>query len=522
MHDIREALKTLPKTLDETYDRIFSLIEPHDQALVRHALAWICFQDRLSEGHRVRPSVLLESFYRIHKTNTYAKSDPKLNRDDLQDMCGCLLTFQPREGFGPEHEIVLLAHYTVREYLSSDRILQGPASVYALNPSLDNEAFLDMSIKTAQESKLTVKEVQYYNWADYIIAFRPYCVHLSCRCIRMLEDEICRSDHLTTLVCNFIHSSPELVQASDFGQDFDCHFQYDRSDNDQVDATCLGLLLTFKAYKVAGKFSNLLRNRGTLPRILSTAITVDSDGTPNDVCHPAGRYYDNLEVSGTLLDIMAQVGWNEAYQFLLQRTDDAGAATTALILSVGCHYDGGVEFDDKCRLQMALQAGAYPNTPGAWATALQIAVACRDLDGVQSLIKAGADVNGLGDEGAGMWEKDTLMGRFNFLHDLSPLYICRIPKCICFQEDEFEEEHLFERSEIEQLLLSYGAKDTVRNGEYLDFEYRIDWKSGGYTYWARWERGKLLDDGRDFVLPDTDSEGVSEDEATSDDESDLE
>ena len=38
---IRKAISSLPKTLDETYERIFSYIHADDRALVRHVLWWI-------------------------------------------------------------------------------------------------------------------------------------------------------------------------------------------------------------------------------------------------------------------------------------------------------------------------------------------------------------------------------------------------------------------------------------------------------------------------------------------------
>lgn len=163
---------------------------------------------------------------------------------------------------------------------------------------------------------------------------------------------------------------------------------------------------------------------------------------------------------------------------------------------------------------MALQAGADPNTRGVWATFLQIAVASRDLAGVQCLIEAGADINGLGDEGAEMWEGNTYMGRFNCLHDLSPLYICRTSKCLCFQEIDWEEDSLSAKGDIKKVLLSSGAKETARDGPYLDYEYRVNYRSNdGYNFWARWVKGELCDEGEEEILTDTESESVSEEEA---------
>jgi hypothetical protein len=44
---IRKALKTLPKDLDETYERIFSYVAAREHDLVRHALHLVCFHSYL-------------------------------------------------------------------------------------------------------------------------------------------------------------------------------------------------------------------------------------------------------------------------------------------------------------------------------------------------------------------------------------------------------------------------------------------------------------------------------------------
>jgi hypothetical protein len=44
---IRDALKSLPETLDETYERIFSYISDEEKEIVRHTLHWVCFHDFL-------------------------------------------------------------------------------------------------------------------------------------------------------------------------------------------------------------------------------------------------------------------------------------------------------------------------------------------------------------------------------------------------------------------------------------------------------------------------------------------
>jgi hypothetical protein len=60
---IREAIKSLPKTMDETYERIFSYITDEEKEFVRHTLHWVCFHDSLWEGLVPLPANLLIDAY---------------------------------------------------------------------------------------------------------------------------------------------------------------------------------------------------------------------------------------------------------------------------------------------------------------------------------------------------------------------------------------------------------------------------------------------------------------------------
>lgn len=124
---IREAIKTLPKTLDETYERIFSYITTTDERdLVRHALHMVCFHDILWKGQVCLPAqLLLESYSEFRDDGDMVLSDDVLcDLATLKDACGCLITFSRKSPV--EEETAIIAHYTVREFLESTR---GPANL---------------------------------------------------------------------------------------------------------------------------------------------------------------------------------------------------------------------------------------------------------------------------------------------------------------------------------------------------------------------------------------------------------
>lgn len=90
------------------------------------------------------------------------------------------------------------------------------------------------------------------------------------------------------------------------------------------------------------------------------------------------------------------------------------------------------------------------------ACTLQIAVAFWDLEGVITLLKAGADPNYTGNTNGIVWEEGTFMGRFNHLRNISPLYICRNFDCI-IKMGYLKDERKQNVNMIEAALLECGA-----------------------------------------------------------------
>ncbi|KAK4194838.1 hypothetical protein QBC40DRAFT_27893 [Triangularia verruculosa] len=157
---IRANLKKLPRTIFESYERIFSLISEEDKPVVRHALHWLLFY-----GAAYRPSIpgtlladacSLLDILENHQLGPY-------DVDIIKESCGCLVRFEifePRDqrdffwraGYSDQPEDfrlldhfdflqqfrrsnygnkvrlfkrkeprfkVTIAHYTVREFLES-------------------------------------------------------------------------------------------------------------------------------------------------------------------------------------------------------------------------------------------------------------------------------------------------------------------------------------------------------------------------------------------------------------------
>lgn len=129
---VRRTLSNLPKTLDETYIRIFELIDEDDRAYVKRALALI-IGNNLARPVRLTSTLLLKAVLHPDKAGTTPDNNKSGTTDEshdenlclytvasLRNSCGCLVSFSSNGGI----EYAALAHYTVQEFLFSDRIPQ--------------------------------------------------------------------------------------------------------------------------------------------------------------------------------------------------------------------------------------------------------------------------------------------------------------------------------------------------------------------------------------------------------------
>ncbi|CAG5158427.1 uncharacterized protein ALTATR162_LOCUS5073 [Alternaria atra] len=132
--DLRKALATLPPTLDKTYDRILCAIAAEDAVYAVRVLLWLAFSERPLTVDEVAEVVAID-----------VARDPAFNRDEVLedplealDICSSLVTIATDNGNGrlqSTMQVVVLAHYSVKEYLVSDRIQRGQAARYSMQPA---------------------------------------------------------------------------------------------------------------------------------------------------------------------------------------------------------------------------------------------------------------------------------------------------------------------------------------------------------------------------------------------------
>ena len=121
--EIRLALTQLPKTLDETYERILCNIPPESQNMVYRTLSFV------SCGYRINLHKLADLLAVDVENPSFDRKNRPFDLHAPVEAATCLLAYDHSEaGTGNLH----LAHYTVKEYLISSRIGDGPASMFQL------------------------------------------------------------------------------------------------------------------------------------------------------------------------------------------------------------------------------------------------------------------------------------------------------------------------------------------------------------------------------------------------------
>jgi hypothetical protein len=149
---LRKSLATLPRTLDQTYDRILSAISEEYSEYAMRILQWLTFSARPLSVEEIAEVVAID-----------IARDPAFDRDEvLEDplealnICSSLVTITTNEAyrkFGPARRSITLAHYSVQEYLLSDRIQQGSAKQYSMREAECHSAITRSSLKYLTQLK---------------------------------------------------------------------------------------------------------------------------------------------------------------------------------------------------------------------------------------------------------------------------------------------------------------------------------------------------------------------------------
>lgn len=153
---LRQVLDSLPDTLDETYERILCGINPLHKQDVLRVLQWLTVAKRHLSIEEVAEIFTLGTNYHARFEIENRLAEPK----DILSTCSSLVTFSkiPRYvkissyyQYFNSKTYVNLAHYSVKEYLVSNRICSSPAASFSINENLSHATIADMCLRYIQQ-----------------------------------------------------------------------------------------------------------------------------------------------------------------------------------------------------------------------------------------------------------------------------------------------------------------------------------------------------------------------------------
>jgi hypothetical protein len=476
---IREAIKSLPKTMDETYERIFSYIADEEKEFVRHTLHWVCFHDFLWKGSVPLPAnLLIDAYIALDKGKSRLSSDEYLyDLETLKDSCGCLVSFTFDEE--DQSQLANIAHYTVREFLESDRSLF--TSWFSIKRKASYGLILAFVLEYAITSEPLEISEDWEAWEDdsplnlgSTSSLQEYCLVTSVRSLGDLEELIeprlafrflnpleAHFEGLHTAISTLnLDGSAEILSSTYPITGFWDVCWHESTKNSKT--AILANLLLMKCFSLAKVFIQDLDIESVLQETLFGSIEMLT-GWMKDT--------DSGEFECNLVEFLAEIREfdRDVLDFFQQEVRGLICYTDLLPRYMPGHVFETV-CESSCVLPRLLQLGANPDPKGFQVTPLQIAVFSRDLAGVRTLLEAGADLNNTGDEQGIKWHAETsALGPYCRLHGLTPLYILRHLEAYPYLEDgmtieEIDHMNGATTTDIERLLLDYDAS-TVSMGE---------------------------------------------------------
>ncbi|CUS06966.1 unnamed protein product, partial [Tuber aestivum] len=134
---VRTALQELPKDLDSVYLRILNCIHETQREYIRRAMHWLAFPTEPLTLGQLAEAIVIE-----YDVNKYGEdSEPFFNMKSLMRIGPSLISFEDArddQSSTQEDCRLRLAHFSVKEYLISDRTAQGPSTYYHISEDKAN------------------------------------------------------------------------------------------------------------------------------------------------------------------------------------------------------------------------------------------------------------------------------------------------------------------------------------------------------------------------------------------------
>jgi ankyrin repeat protein len=394
---LRKALSTLPPTLDQTYERILSAISEEDREYAVRILQWLTFSKQPLTIREVAEVVAID-----------VERDPAFDRDEVLedplevlDICSSLVTVTDSV-----NQYIALAHYSVKEYIVSDRIKRGPANQYSMQPAKCHSSITKICLKYLLQlpHPLSKDDFELAALSRYSAEF--WASHLretgnEMEVLSRLAMELMPTKQPSYLAWIQLYSMRGLQGNPDFP------IKLIHTASPLYHASFLGLSLVTKLQLEEGADVNA--QGGPLGNALEAASQEGHEHVVKVLLNAGANVNAQGGALGNALCVASQEGHEQVVKTLLA----AGA-----IIDTSCAYSGNAlhrasAMGHESTVKTLLNAGADVNAEGGhFGNALQAAVACGYKGTVRILVEAGADVN------SGALETASVYGYENFVEIL--------------------------------------------------------------------------------------------------------
>jgi ankyrin repeat protein len=357
---LRKSLASLPQTLDQTYDRILTAIREEDRVYAIRILQWLTFPERPLTIEEVAEVAAID----IQGEPIFDRDEVLIDPLEALDICSSLITVtgsaekeENRDGRLADPRILSLAHYSVQEYLVSDRIKQGPANQYHMQEGEIHEAIMKGCIGYLNQFQGPISTAQFD-----ISALAMYSAEFWVSHFEQAGDEkedICRLALSVFSMDNPVYYSwlrlcdPELA---DLGQGPELERELNDMATPLYHAAKLGLEKT-------------------------TELLLDQGADAN----AKGGYYGNALIAAS----------DKSHVVVAELLINAGANVNSIHKLWGSPLCLAAENGDEAIAKMLIDAGADVNAPMpkscGWGNTLQAAIGNAEEVMVKLLVEGGAD-----------------------------------------------------------------------------------------------------------------------------------
>jgi hypothetical protein len=331
---IKQALRELPKTLDETYDRILNGIPDEFRQDAQGVMRLLAFSARPLSLQEVAEAVAVDVDNECF--------DPENRLPDpfvVLEICSSLVVPTVWETWEGQLTILQFAHYSVKEYLVSTRILKSPAADFRISERLAHKFIAEVCLSYI----LSLDKPDVFT----LFTFESYDGP-------QLNDGYKKMSFLSYAAKYWPHHSQAL--------------------STDVNSTTLPTLVwrLFDSTHSSSFFNWIAIYRDEL---------VEESGPPRDISQANRLYYSSL------------LGLYDITKWLLEHGADVDGTLVSMCTPLQAAAGGGHE----AIARLLIEKGANVNATGGFhGSALQAAAYRRHEAIVQLLLEKGANVNATG------------------------------------------------------------------------------------------------------------------------------